>query len=559
MSAADPVTTEIIHYGLEAAADQMRQTLVRTAFSAAIYDVLDFGAALYDRDIRLLAQAKSMPGFLGTLGFAAAAMVERAGGAETLREGDVLFSTYGYDIGSHAPDAVVLVPGFFEGELIGYAVIKAHQADIGAKEPYCTDSTDIFQEGVIFPGVRLYSAGERNEDIYRTVLANSRLPQAFAGDLAAQIGSANVGLREVGRLLRRYGRDRFTAAVDSLFGRGEQQVRDFLATIPDGTYRASGAMDDNGVETDPVPISVTVEVRGSDICIDLTDCADQQRGPVNSPRASTEGGMRLAVLTLAGVRGAVNDGCFRPITVRTRPGSVLDPLPPAPIFLYHWSWPVAMDLVHRALADAVPDAVPAASGGDMCGVSMWGFDARGALWTNAAPHGIGMGASARGDMTTPLIFMPSSGFRPPSVESQELGGHLLVERLGLAPDSGGAGRYRGGLGVDGVYRTKDPQFLVIMAERTRTRPWGLHGGAPARANSVRLRLPDGTEQSVGKASGLPVPPGTVIEAASGGGGGFGPAAERDRAAVHRDLREGYVTPEAARRDYPQVFDEREER
>ncbi|MBS1870282.1 MAG: hydantoinase B/oxoprolinase family protein [Actinobacteria bacterium] len=555
---ADPVTTEVIRYGLEAAAEQMRVSLCRSAFSPAIYDGLDFGAALYDREVRLLSQAKAMPGFLGTLGFCIEAMVGRVGGPEALREGDVVFSTYGYDIGSHQQDAVVVVPGFFEGELVGYAVIKAHHLDIGAKAPYCTDTTDIFQEGTIFPGVRIYSAGVRNEDLYRTILANSRAPEVLAGDLNAQIGSARVGLRELNRLLERFGRTRFEAAVERILDHGERVVRNFLAGVPDGRYSASGALDDNAVDPGvPVPLEVVVDVRGDEISIDLSESADQQRGPVNSPAAVSVGMVCVAVATLAGVEGGVNGGYFRPIDVKTRPGSIFEPIAPAPIFLYGWAGTYAIGLVHRALADTLPDIVPA-DNGFHGGMMMWGSDERDGLWLVAAMHAVGMGASARGDMTTPLLSIALSGLTTIPAEIQELTGHVVVERFELIPDTGGAGRLRGGLGVRGRYRARDPQVLMVLLERTQSPPWGLRGGGDGRPNSASVLLPDGTVQDVFKVPGMQLPAGAVAEYRSGGGGGFGPPSERDPEAVLHDVREGYVTEEAARRDYPHAFAQSEE-
>lgn len=550
----DPVTTEVIRYGLEAAADQMRTNLCRTAFSPAIYEISDFAAALYDREVRLLAQARSMPGFLGTLGFCLSSMLTRAGGAETLREGDVLFSTYGYDVGSHAADSVVVMPGFFEGELVGFAVIKAHNVDVGAKDPYCTDSTDIFQEGTIFPSVRLYSGGARNDDIYRTILANSRAPEALAGDLSAQIGSARVGLRELNRLFERFGRERFGGAVERIFDHSERFMRRFLQTIPDGQYSASGEMDDNGVDANPIQLKVVVDVAGDAISIDLSESADQQGGPVNSPVPTTYGMMRVAVITAAGINGSVNEGYFRPISVKTRPGSIFEPLPPAPVFLSGYAGVQAADLVHLALSDAAPGLVPAGNGGDICGFSVHGTDENGKFWITGGNHAVGMGASEKGDSTAPLMIMATSGVKSASAELHEAGGHVVVERVELAPDSGGAGRFRGGLGINATYRTRVPSRLVALTERTKTPPWGLHGGMPARANAVSLRLPDGTVQKFTKVTALELEPGTLFDLATGGGGGYGPPSERDPIAVRNDIREGYVSEDAARRDYPHAFD-----
>ena len=550
---ADPVTVEVLRHGLQAAADQMRTNLCRTAFSPAIYEISDFAAALYDADVRLLAQARSMPGFLGTLGPCTTAMLQRIGGPQNLREGDVLFSTYGYDCGSHAADSVVVIPGFFEGELIGYAVIKAHNVDVGAKDPYCTDSVDIFQEGTIFPTVKLFAAGERNDDIYRTILANSRAPESLAGDLSAQIGSAKVGLRELDRLLNRFGRHVFDSAVERILDHGEQIMRSFLAGVPDGTYTASGSMDNNGVDDAPVPLHVSVEVTGDSVCIDLSKSADQQRGPVNSPTATTVGMMRVAIITAAGGGASVNDGYFRPIEVKTRPASIFEPLPPAPIFLSGYAGVHASDLVHRALSDALPDLIVAGNAGDICGFSVHGVDDNGRFWIAGANHAVGMGASVHHDQTSPLMIMATSGVKSASAEMNEAGGHVVVERTELAVDSGGAGRQRGGLGLNATYRMRDHARLVALTERTTSPAWGLHGGQSGRANSVSLHHPDATVEEFTKVTALELLPGARFNMCTGGGGGFGPPSERDPAAVREDVREGYITEEAARHDYPHAY------
>ena len=222
---ADPITTEVIRHGLNSAAEQMKIALRRTAFSPVIYEMIDFCCALYDRDIRLLAQAQALPAFLGTMNFCVEACVRSVGGEQELEEGDIIFSTYGFDIGSHSQDAAVVAPAFVDGELVGYAAVKAHHLDIGAKEPYCTDTTDNFQEGTIFPGVKLYRRGELQQDMFRTIVANSRLPVALQGDLNAEILSLKMGVAALTRLIERYGLATFTTSVERMFDHGEAVLR----------------------------------------------------------------------------------------------------------------------------------------------------------------------------------------------------------------------------------------------------------------------------------------------------------------------------------------------
>lgn len=550
---ADPITTEVIRHGLDAAAKQMGLALQRTAFSPVIYEVLDFAAALYDRDLRLLAQADSLPMFLGTMSFCIEAAVRRIGGPERLEPGDVIFSTYGYDIGSHQQDAAVVVPAFLNKELIGYATVKAHQMDIGAKNVYCTDTTDIFQEGMIFPSVRLYRGGELQEDLYRTVLANSRMPHALAGDLHAMIAAAKVGLRGLFRVIDRYGYDRFRTSVERMLDHAEAMTRRVFAAVPDGRYVGRGAMDSNGISDELIPFEVAVEVRGSDVVVDFSNAPPEQPGPINCPLPTTVSAARLAMMAFAMGQESANEGHFRAIEVRTRPGTLFHPRPPAPMFMYFWPAMIAVDLIHRALSDAMPKAIPAGNGGDLCVTSWWGRTDVGSFWVDNTDHAVGVGATHDGDGGGPLLHITASGMRSTPVEVWEARRPMLLEQFEYAQDSGGAGRFRGGLGTNVHYRALRDCNLTAAWERTKTPPWGLHGGREARPNSFRIRYPDGSSKNYCKVTGLQVPAGAVIEVHTGGGGGFGPPEQRSPGEVHSDLREGYISEEAARRDYPHAF------
>ena len=279
----DPVLTEVVRHGLNATAEQMKVTLCRTAFSPVIYEMIDFAAGIYDTEYRMLAQARALPQFLGTLSFCLEAAVGRLGGLDRIHPGDVIWSTDGYDNGSHPQDAVVIVPAFDGERLVAFAVTKAHHLDIAAKDPYCTDTTDNFQEGVIFPAVKVYAGGELQRDMYRTILANSRAPKALEGDLNAQISAGAAGVAGLLRMMERHGSDPFWNAVEAMFNHGEAATRRFLESIPDGRYSADCQMDNNGITNDLVKFSVTIEVSGSEAVVDFSDCPPQQEGPINCP------------------------------------------------------------------------------------------------------------------------------------------------------------------------------------------------------------------------------------------------------------------------------------
>ncbi len=552
---ADPTVTEIVRHSLCSAAGQMKRSLIRTAFSPIIYDAYDFAVALYDPQLRMLAQAPSIPAFMGTLSFCVEEAVKGVGGVETLESGDIIAYNLPYGTGSHAQDMAVIAPVFHEGTLIGYAVNKAHQIDIGAKNAYCTDTTDVFQEGLKLPGVKLFRRGEQNLDVLRIALANSRAPAAFEGDLHAQVSSARTGAAELARLIDRFGQDTFENAVERMYDQSEAAVRSFLERIPDGRYVGSCSVDDNGVDKDPIEISVVVEIEGSSVCVDFSNVPDAQRGPVNCPFPSTVSATRVSILALAGGPSEPNEGFFRPVDIVTRPGSMFHPLSPAPCYLYGWAIMPAMEAIYHAFAEAMPDLAPAGGAGDICHVAAVGYrKAREDIFYIGASLPVGHGAHCRGDGAT--VFVPAlAQSRLQSAELQESKFPMRFKCIEFVPNSGGDGKFRGGLGFDYVWETLAEMSLISTIERTRDPAWGIEGGKAGMPNRFELEFPDGRRQVIGKITDMKMPAGAVLRIRAGGGGGFGPTNKRAIEAVHSDVVEGYVTAEHARVVYPHAFDE----
>jgi N-methylhydantoinase B len=553
---ADPVTTEVIRHGLNSAAEQMKRALVRTAFSPVIYEVLDFAVAIYDHRVRLLAQAPALPLFMGTMSFCVEGAVRAVGGPEALEPGDIVLYNVPYGTGSHPQDAAVVMPVFLGGELVGYTTVKGHWLDIGGKEPYSTDTVDVFQEGTIFPGVHLYRRGEPVQDIFRMATANSRVPKMVAGDIGAEVVAVRTGARALAQLVERHGVDTFWESVERMFDHGEAVVRSYFEQIPDGRYVGHGRLDNDGITDEPVDFDVAVEVQGSTVRVDYSAVPDALAGPFNAPIASTVSASRIAVTMLAGGNEAPNEGHFRPLEVITRPGSMFHPESPSPTFLCTWPALQAIEVIYDAIAKAIPEAVPAWSGSCLCGLVWWGRrEATGEPWADGSPHPLGQGAHAGGDGASSLIHVSEAATRFSPVEVWESRNPWLLERVELATDSCGPGRHRGGLGVDMFFQVLEECYVTVVIERTQVGAPGLEGGGTGRANAAALRLPDGTRTAVSKATRLTVPEGATIELHTGGGGGFGRAAERDPAAVRADVREGYVTEEHARRFYPHAHAE----
>ena len=553
---ADPVTTEVIRHALNSAAGQMKWVVTRAAFSPVIYEVFDFAVALYDRQIRLLAQAPSLPIFMGTMSFCIEHAVDGVGGEENLEPGDIILYNWPYGVGSHANDAALVMPIFAsDEEFVGYSVIKEHWVDIGAKEVYCTDTTDVFQEGTFFPGVKLFRRGERDSDLYRTLLCNSRMPKLLAGDIGAQVTGLRAGYAALARLVERYGLPLFRAATEQMFDHGEAIARQCFENVPDGRYAAHGQLDNNGVDDELIPFEIAVEIEGSTVRVDYSNAPEAQRGPTNSPLPCTVSVTRLAMSLFAGGGSAPHEGMYRPVEIVTRPGSLFHPLPPSPCFLFAWPASQAVDVIYRALAQAVPDRVPASSGGDVHGLQWWGSHPdTGEAWFEAAPHPCGQGAHAHGDGASALQHYALGIARRCTAEVYETKTQLVIAQEELAPDSCGPGKHRGGLGIDNVFESRDDgTYGTPVVERTRSSAWGLAGGGEGRPNSAALHLPDGTVIPAAKATAINLPTGSRYVLETGGGGGFGPPSERDPKAVLDDLRDGYITEAHARKYYAHAF------
>lgn len=548
---ADPVTTEIIRHGLYSAAKQMKRATIRTAFSPIIYEALDFAVVLYDRRMRLLSQAPTLPAFMGTMGFCIEGAVEAVGGEAVLERGDVLIYNRPYGTGSHAQDCAIVMPVFLPGgELVGYAANKAHWLDIGAMAPYCTNTTDIYQEGVVIPGVKLYRAGKLNEDVYRVILSNCRFTKAVEGDLNAQVASCHVGARELIRLIERFGLDTFHSCVERMFDHGERVVRDYIRKIPDGTYRATCHMDNNGVDESPVRFEIAVVIDGSQATFDFSEAPDAQRGPINCPFPSTVCAARITLAMLAGnAHETPNEGHYRPVEVVTRPGSMFHPIPPQPCYLFGWPLMAAMEGLFESFAKATDGRIPSGSAADVIGVLFYGpHSETGELFFGGSSAPVGQGALPHADGAT--LFVPAlAQSQAQSPELQEAKLPILFERYEFTPDTGGAGQFRGGSGWEFHYRALQEFLLISVMERTKVPSWGQKGGLSGAPNRLEIDFADGHTETVMKVTDRPIPANSRLRVYCGGGGGYGLPANRDPAAVKRDLLNGFITEQHAREFY----------
>jgi N-methylhydantoinase B len=553
-STVDPVTASIVRHGLDAAADQMLVALRRTAFSPIIYDCLDGAGAFYDRRFRMISQMTTLPLFTGSLGLAIESVVESYRDRGGIEEGDVLLVNDPFLTGTHQWDVAVIVPGFIDGEIVAYAAIKAHHLDVAALAPFVTESTDVFQEGVIYPGVKLWKRGVRDEDLYRLFVTNSRMPESAAGDLNAQTSACQTGIRAVLELIRRYGVERFEAALEIILDAGEAKMRERLAEFPVGRFSAVAVHEHNGAEQVMIPYEVAVEFDGDGITIDLTDAPDVQPGPVNAPYVGVVSAIRCAMVALAAQDGArANEGYFRPLNLKTRPGSMFDAQRPAPCALASYPLYILIEGINEAVAQAMPEEMPA--GFDMCAtLFVWGLNASKQVWIDSVNIvGSSPASAVYGDGGGPLMPIGCSGVRGVSWEMIEAKSPLLIQRADFAPDSAGAGCHRGGPAMEVVIEALSDMDATIVVERSQVPPFALAGGEKGRRNQVLLHTPGGSPQEYAKVTGVHVPNGSLIELRLGGGPGHGPASERDPDAVRADIDAGYITEAAARDKYPHAF------
>ena len=545
----DPITTEIIRNSLNSSAEQMKKVLIRSSFSPIIYEVLDFASAIYDQNYCMLAQSPSLPGFMGTLSFCVEQAVKEVGGESNLFDGDIIIYNNPYGSGSHSQDVAIVKPVYLEKKLIGYTAIKAHWLDTGGKEPYSTDTVDVFQEGTIYPGLKLYSKGELVEDIYKLIVANTRVPKAIIGDLNAQLNGVVAGANALKRIVNKFGYDLFSNSVIEIYNHGEKLVRKSLKRIPNGNYSGFGQMDNNGVDEGLVKFKISIEVNDSNLILDFTEVPDQQNGPINCPLPSTVSKARVAFSMMAGNGEQPNEGFFRPLIIKTRKGSMFDPVSPAPCFLNGWPGLQVIEIIYKILSEKLPEAFPASSGGCLAAAVWWGKREKdGEPWADGAPHPVGQGGFYKGDGVTSMHHN-SAGTRISPTEIWESRNPWLIRKIELAKDSCGAGEFRGGLGLNLEFEMLEDTYITTVVERTKLPPWGIKEGRAGRANNVEVLKRNGKKFYMPKKSGYKLNKGDSITFMTGGGGGYGNPLKRKTLLIKNDLKQDYLSEKYVKENY----------
>jgi N-methylhydantoinase B len=538
----DAVTQQIVGNALASIADEMATTIFRTAHSTVVRDGMDFSAAICDCSGETVAQGVTVPFHLGSVPHAMRTLLAKFG--DDLHPGDVFVMNDPFDGGIHLQDIFVFKPIFYGGRLIGFATTTAHHGDVGGRLPGSSacDNTEIFQEGIRLPWLRLYDRGEPVEVVFQVLRANVRIPRMTLGDLAAQVAATSVAERALQELAAKHGPDRLADLMTGLIDYTERLVRREIASWPDGTASFTDYLDSDGIERADVRITATVTIDGDEITADLTDCAPMVRGSLNSTRSFIEACVYQAVRCALTVEIPNTSGAFRPVHVLTKPGTIAEVVMPGASSMRGVTGFRVLDAVNGALAQLVPTRVPAAGEGGNT-LAIFGAD---------RPDGGGRfifyelivgtwGGTPTHDGNDGLTNPASLAANIP-VEVAETEFPILVERYGLLPDSGGAGEHRGGLAVERVWRCLTPDTsLIVRSDRSAHAPYGLQGGKPGALSSNVLIRADGTEEILPSMFSITIQTGDVYVHRTAGGGGWGHPAERDPQRVADDLADGKVT------------------
>ncbi len=558
----DPITLEVIRNRLIAASRDIRRTIERAAYSPILYEVVDFSCGILDSEANLIAETPGLPIFLANLGYAVLSTYETIG-RENLRPGDIVLCNDPYNGGgTHCPDLVALCPAFHDGKIRGWAAFRGHTVDMGGIYPggWYSDTTEVYQEGFRLPPVKLVVEGTPNEEVFRLIRANTRVPDAVLGDIRAMVAAVRKGSQRFLEVIDRFGLNVTLAALNEILLQGEKLARAAVRRIPNGVYEAEAILDGDGNDDAPLDdkllLKLKITVEDDEMTADFTGTGPQNRGPMNTPEPSTVSATRYAFKIVTTPHHPSNEGFFRALNIVIPDGSFLKPRFPAACAMWPTPSSTIPDLFLKALAPAIPDQVRGGHFGDAMANFIYGIDpASGKYYVCAEADAGGYGGKPTEDGESALFSMTLGDTYNVPAEVVEVRYPWQVERFELRQDSGGAGKYRGGLGVVRDYRLGFDAGLTVTADRVKyTPPWGVFGGKPGSTNITVVDRLDGTEERWRKISNLPLKKGEVVSFRGGGGGGYGFPLERAPQDVLEDVINGYVSLERARSDYGVAID-----
>jgi len=541
--ALDPVTFELLHATLVSAAREMGQVLKRSSRSPIIREMDDFSCAIFRADGDLVAQADFIPAQLGAMSLVVKSIIAQWGGR--VRPGDMFLANHPYRGGMHLPDLNLITPVYAGDTAIAWVGSTAHHIDVGGVRPGSqgSDLEQLFAEGLIFSGARLYVAGTENPDVSSVLADNVRDPASTLSDLGAQRAACLLGRRRVEEAVERFGAATVLVGMSQMLDVVEQATRVSLAGLEDGRAEAEGFLDDDGVGGPPVRIHVMMRKAGDQLYVDLSGSASQVRGALNVPWASTRAAVVYLLRAMTDPEATTNDGILRPLVITCPPGSILNPRPPAAVSVRHNTCQRLADTLVRCASGLWPDKAVASSTVTFFGMHLEGISAiTGNLSVMAEVVGGGAGAHARGDGLDGVdTYMSNVGLMP--VEVAETTYAVRVLRTELIPGSQGLGTFNGGLGIRREYLVLGaPQTATLYAEQTdpRFRPQGARGGEDGTASAITVTLPDGSVLPPVTKFTRRLPPGTIVRVETAGGGGFGDPGGRASAARAADAADGLL-------------------
>jgi len=556
---SDPATFEIVKNSLYKIAEEMRVVLAKTAYSPLLKSAGDYSCGIFDARGAMVAQGPDLPIHLGSMPDAVRAIV--AAFAADVHEGDVFIHNDPYFGGSHLPDINVVRPAFHEGQLLGYACLRAHWPDVGSATPGSYGAvTEIFGEGIRLPPVRLISRGVLGADLEKVILANVRTPEERKGDLGARLAATLRATERLQALARRYDSSAVIDYMAQVMDYSERLMRAALVDLPDGEGVFEDFCDGDGIADDelgkdaPFRIRLSVKKSGDRLIVDFAGTDPQVKGPMNAPLSVTASGVYCGLKTAIDPNNLIppNSGCWRAVEISAPAGSVVNATFPAPVvYANHEMSHRVADMVMGALASFLPEQVMACSQGTSAILTLGGVDPRtGRHYVSYETVKGGFGARPNKDGINCIASGISNTMNTP-VEVMEMSFPVRIERYEINPDSGGAGRYRGGCGAVRVWRLLEGADATgaLCMERMTSPPFGLLGGKAGAAAAVTLTTADGATRPLPGKGAFSAPAGSVIEMITPGSGGFGSPSARDPMAIGRDLLDGYVSAASAQRDY----------
>ena len=546
MSSLNPVQIEIIRNALVSAAEEMSVTIWRTSRSSVVREILDYSTCVFDANGQSVAQAARMPVHLNSMAACLEDLINQHIPIEEWYDGDVIITNDPYSGGQHLPDIQTFRPVFHEGRRIAIAGILVHHLDVGGGAPgsYYAEATEIYQEGLCIPPLKIVQGGERNEAVVKMLLANTREPVNVGGDFSSQLAALETGALTLQRIGKRYGADRLAEACERIQAASEAQTRAVFAEIPNGVYEFEDFVDDDGIELDrKLRINARLIVHDVSVEVDLSQSSSQAKGPVNCTFNMTRSAVICGALMAIGREVPANAGCYRPISVIAPLGSVVNARHPAPVANRMAVGHRVVNAVMGAFAQAVPERVPASYYGVSYAYALSANNADGSRQVYFDLECGGWGGHPDGDGANGF----SCGFHNISntpIEMIENDYPLTFMQYGLVPNSGGEGKSRGGLGLVREFRLDAPEgTFAANLDRFKIAPYGLKGGEPGRVGQLIVRRAgsDTEENLASKVAGLNMKTGDIIRLETAGGGGHGNPKDRSKSDISDDLLEGYTT------------------